>query len=380
MATQGLRMAAQLEERLVLACARTSVDTNIAAQIRALASLPLDWDAVVLLAARHGLAPLLYQHLSAVAAELVPEEAQATLLDLARFVTQQNMRLTHDLLRALDALAAAEVPAIPYKGPLLALQAYGNLALRPFSDLDVLIKPEDLVRARDVLLVQGYAPLPEPPGYRFGLGHTRQYHEYSLVSSDERVRFELQWAVIQQPFAFPAAIEQWWVRATPRLVSGRPVLQLPVEETLLLLCVHGAKHVWEQLIWVCDVAELLRGAQLSWPRLLNSAEEQGVQRMLLLGVHLAHELLGAPLPAVALHRCAADPEMARLADEAVAFMFRADAQHDDVLERRNLFLLQALDRTRDRLRLCVKYGGRLFNPIALYRRHGLAPLRYLLGR
>jgi hypothetical protein len=48
--------------------------------------------------------------------------------------------LTAELCRLISLFAAADIAAIPYKGPVLGLFAYGNIALRRFVDLDVIVK------------------------------------------------------------------------------------------------------------------------------------------------------------------------------------------------------------------------------------------------
>ncbi len=75
-------------------------------------------------------------------------------------VSALNILLTHELQKLLALFADNDVRAVPYKGPALALQLYGNVALRQFSDLDILVHPRDVLRARDLLLAEGYAQLP----------------------------------------------------------------------------------------------------------------------------------------------------------------------------------------------------------------------------
>jgi hypothetical protein len=55
----------------------------------------------------------------------------------------RNMKMTAELLRILDALKEAGIKAMPLKGPVLAQQLYGDVALRQFSDLDILVARED---------------------------------------------------------------------------------------------------------------------------------------------------------------------------------------------------------------------------------------------
>jgi hypothetical protein len=61
--------------------------------------------------------------------------------------------------------------------------------------------------------------------------------------------------------------------------------------------VHGSKHHWERLAWICDVAELVKTrTDLNWSVLLKRAAATENDRMLFLGLSLANRLLDAPLP------------------------------------------------------------------------------------
>ena len=72
---------------------------------------------------------------------------------------------------------------------------------------------------------------------------------------------------------------------------------LSTEDLLLSLCVHGSKHLWERLAWICDVAELVKTrTDLNWSTLLQHAAATKNDRMLFLGLCLANRLLDAPLP------------------------------------------------------------------------------------
>lgn len=83
---------------------------------------------------------------------------------------------------------------------------------------------------------------------------------------------------------------------------------------MILLCVHGSKHAWEQLKWVCDVAELVRRRPtLDWSRVLFQAGEWGCRRMVLLGLAMAHSLFDTVLPSVVLREIDGDADISVLA-------------------------------------------------------------------
>ena len=88
---------------------------------------------------------------------------------------------------------------------------------------------------------------------------------------------------------------------TPVSFLGRDVLSMSAEDLLMVLCVHGSKHCWERLTWVCDVAEMVRAnPELGWEGILDRSGALHISRAVLLGLDLAKSLLDAPLPELVL--------------------------------------------------------------------------------
>jgi hypothetical protein len=378
---QNLLAHARMEDRLLLACARTTIDQVAAEQIKALLRADIDWEYLIERADLHCITPLLNRSLSMISPDAIPPHALMLIRQRVREISQSNLHLAGELLRILAVFDQQGIPVIPFKGPTLALQAYGNIALRPFGDLDVLIHAQDLMPARDLMLAQGYRPLPEAAGFKLTMAHTQRCHEYSLISPDGQIRFELQWAVMQEPFAFPTNIHRWWEQATTMSVGGRTLSRLAPEHLLLLLCAHGSKHLWERLFWICDIAELIRAdGEIDWPKLIEEARQLGVERILMLGCSLANMLLNTPLPPELLRRAQADTKVIALVEIACAFLLQGGDLPPEVLAKRNAFLVQSLDRLSDRLRVYIRYSDRLFNPLAMYKKYGMQPLKHLLGR
>ena len=80
-------------------------------------------------------------------------------------------------------------------------------------------------------------------------------------------------------------------------ISGRSVKIFSLEDLLILLSVHGAKHFWNRLCWICDIAEIVRTPRgVDWTLSEKLAARMGCRRMWLLGLSLANEILDAPLP------------------------------------------------------------------------------------
>jgi len=118
---------------------------------------------------------------------------------------------------------------------------------------------------------------------------------------------ELHWGVIERHFSFPLDPKWLWGRLERVSLGGAAVLTLWPEDLLLILCIHGSKHLWERLSGICDVAELIRGGrEMDWERITEQAAALGGERMFFLGHYLASDLLGAALPEEVLQKAKAD--------------------------------------------------------------------------
>jgi hypothetical protein len=295
---------------------------------------------------------LLYRHLNRVGSGDVPPEVLDRLRQSFLENNLQNLFKTGELLKVLDVLGAHGIAAIPYKGPTLAALAYGNLALREFDDLDLLIPESDILRARDLLIAQGFRP-----GYTLtraqeaaSLKSTRQLH---VVSADGLL-VELHAGVAYRDFGFRLDPEGLWQRLEPVSLLGKEVLTFSAEDLLLILCAHGAKHCWVSLGWVCDISEFIRrrGEKIRWDVVMGQAREQHAVRLLLLGLALAGGLLQAPVPDGVGAMVRADPVIPGLVEQVCRWLFRETNGLPGLLERARFFL-QARERFRDGARFCL---------------------------
>ena len=334
------------EHELLLWCARAGAER--APHIAALIARGLDWPEVLRTARVHGVVPLLHWQLDALGYDGVPAETAAELRGEFRATSWSNVLLMGEMLRVVRLLAARDVAAIPFKGPVLAATAYGNVALRQFGDVDLLVRERDRVRAREVLRANGFELFAE-------WTQVQQFnHEYTLIAKGDRVRVDVHWEVFPRS-VFPIDADGLWARARPAEVGGREVLTFSPEDTLLVLCVHADTHLWERLLWLCDIARVLDAhPALDWGQMLRRARASGSDRILSLGLRVAADLLGARVPEDILRRVRADAAVATLAAEVTARLFR-DAPPDPValdLEK-SIFQLRSRPRLWDKIRLAA---------------------------
>jgi hypothetical protein len=362
------------EVQLLLCCARMQMDTANAERISALLQENIDWSSLLQMAFRHNVMPLVYRNLEAICPTAIPETARTQLKAQIQVGIQGNLFLTKELLQLLALLNQHGVLAVPYKGPVLAVAVYGDLMLRPFSDLDILVHEQDIVRTVDLLTSCGYEIIRPPHVARTVKRlQSRCVHQLVLKSSwayqvvlrhpNRQVVVEVHWRVMPK-YVVPLNPEQLWTKLTPLRLAGVTVLSFAPEHLLWFLCVHGAKHHWERLNWLCDIAELIRvSPNLDWAQIVEQAKKLGIERRLYLGLFLANSLLKTPLPQVIATKLHTSPQVRVLAQQVIEGVFDDTDPTDKYPSIEWLaFHLRAMDRMVDRGRYLLHFVYMIATP------------------
>ena len=293
--------------KLLLGCARTTTGE-------------IDWEYAFQLARRHSLVPLLYVQLEKQTSDHAPQEFLNKLRKHYIENSARNTVFTAELCRLINLFRDDGIEAIAYKGPVLALFAYGDIALRRFVDLDVIVKKSDVLKAREILLKEGYTPSKSLSLAQQEL-LLRTQHNLQFSRDNHKLIIELHWDIAPHLFASTVNSERLWQDLITLDLNGTPVKTFSAEDLIFSLCVHGSRHLWERLGWICDVAELLARHKFAWSTLLERAAAADCERMFLLGLFLAEQLLDAPLPTEIKQRCASDPRLASLAGDVITHLF-----------------------------------------------------------
>jgi hypothetical protein len=301
------------EIQLVLCTARPGAEPTNDARIAELLSSGLDWDFVLQHARDHGTLPLLHWHLQRQGWQAVPAAYREALRDEFRRNASVNLMRVSELLSLLGQFQARGVPVLPFKGPTLAVYAYGSLSLRQFIDLDLLLRPEDLAAGQDILRAEGYTSHLALPAIRQA-DYLRAIGQVPFYRQRDASLVELHSRVMPRRFFFPLGLEELWGRAELLSLQGEMVRVLSAEDLLLVLSAHGAKHLFANLAWVSDLAAvLLNHPTLDLARALDRARQLRCERILLLGLRLGYNLLQVSPPAIVERRLQADPVSCALA-------------------------------------------------------------------
>jgi hypothetical protein len=164
-------------------------------------------------------------------------------------------------------------------------------------------------------------------------------------------------------YAVDLRMEDPLARACRTMVGGCEVPCLAPEDSLLVLCLHAAKHLWTRLIWLADIAETLRSQfrtssqtqTIDYALVFSRARALGIARILGVSFWLVKNLLHAELPGPAEEMIATDPQVPALGREFAERLTRGASYDFESTEYFRL-ILKLRERRGDRWR----YLWRLF--------------------
>ena len=316
----------QNEWPVLLECASAQPDAQKLSALVQAASGP--W--LLELAAEHGVLGHLAARLGKLDGDSVPRDTRQALLGGQRALNFLTLRMTAELFRVLDQFASAGIGALAVKGPVLAVRAYGDPAMRSYGDLDLLVRQRDIRRATELMVAAGYhAAVPIAT-----IAAGKIPGQYLFSNRDSKLLVELHNDSTLRYFPRRLPLERLFERQTRVQVDSREVPALSVEDELVLICVHGAKHLWERLMWIADVAALVsRQVNLDWERAASSAKEVGAERMLHTGLQLAATLLELRLPDHVLEKVKSDKVAANLTGQILNWLPTAGYAPPGLFER-----------------------------------------------
>ena len=173
---------------------------------------------------------------------------------------------------------------------------------------------------------------------------------------------EIHWEITTQDDPIRIGPERCGIGSGPARSVGPSIQTFTPEDLLLILCIHGAKHRWERLVWLCDVAELARTPDaLDWKEVIDTAQRLGSGRILFLGLLLASELLGVELPAPVVCAIERDPALIPLSDQVKGWISSANPIELDLGERERYFM-RLRERPADKLRVAFRQAQSYLAP------------------
>lgn len=261
---------------------------------------------------------------------MAPPEFANRIRQLHRVQVLSALQMTAELFRLVDQFRNAGLDIVLVKGPLLAIRAYGDPGARHYGDLDFLLRQKDVLRATEVMISAGYKP--EIPVD--AVSPQKIPGQYVFVRIVAPLLVELHTERTMRYFPRGLPIEEFFARRQLVNLDGHQIPGLAIEDELILICIHGAKHLWERLSLVADVGGFLaRQTTLNWERCFATARVVGAERMLNTGLLLARNLLGAALPADVQVRVQSDRPASRLVRKIATWLPAAGQAPPGLLAR-----------------------------------------------
>jgi len=279
----------------------------------------------------------------------VPPEIAKELRERHRAQVLFTLRLTAEMFRLFECFAAAGLEALVIKGPVLSARCYGDPGIRHYGDLDLLSRDKDNLRFTELMTGLGY----EPSVPLKAIHAKKAPGEYAFRHPGTKllVEFHTELTFRYHPRSIP--LEGLFKRQARVKIDAREIPALSPEDELILICIHGAKHFWERLSYIADVAAFVSKQELDWERVRLAADEVGGERMLYVGLRLAADMLGAPLPVSITASVRSDPAVEQLARQVLQWLPAAGSAPPGIF-------------TRAMFRMCMR-GGIVSGPAYLLR-------------
>jgi hypothetical protein len=321
--------------QLVLACARAQLNPAAAGEIAPAAGQPLDWLKAIDLASYHRLSPVLISQVQQQAAGRVPETVR--LIERFRAHTIRNFELTRELLDILSLLEKSDVDALAFKGPVLSQQLYGDLSLREFVDVDILVAATHASTVIALLAAKGFEPQFILARRQFARFQTMR-SQMGLYHPPKNVLVEVHWALLSHGYSFSPTAEIAWESIQTVSIAGRSIKTFSAETQLLFSCLHQAKHNWWRLGWLMDLAALIhQSPAMDWQQIQNRAGSFGTGRMIRVSLRLVQRLFQVTLPASIAEWVENDVCSIKIAEKILKHLLLGETTEDESMPLAPLF-------------------------------------------
>ena len=212
-------------------------------------------------------------------------------------IARHNMLMSAELIRIMKLLEENRIEAIAFKGPTLSQMTYGDITLRQYSDLDILVDEKHLYQTAELIVDQNYEPM---DSIEFLKNRAKLHVEknYEFYGRKNGIKVEIHWRLINSSFL--KKFKNYDVFTAPQdiKINQTDIPTLDTKILLLYLSNHGASHMWERLEWIVDIDRLIKSeeASLNWDEILKLASTLQSRTTLLLGLGLSRELFNTKLP------------------------------------------------------------------------------------
>ena len=310
----------------------------------------VDWDGVMSLSINHGTLPIVYKKISELKTGLIPSEILLKFKDVYQKIVRWNLIKSNQLLKVINILMENEIKAIPIKGPVISKQAYGDVGFRMFQDLDLLILPDNFIKAYDVLCKENYEP-----SIKLSEKKKKLWNQFrrDIEFKNGKTLIDLHQRISQGNSSFDIFKEQF-ERTEVIEILDQKIDVLSVENTIIYLCINSAKDRWNSLRMVADISFLIRSdPEIEWEVLIKNARSRGILRMILSGLLFMSMITEESLPEIIMKEIHKDNRVKILSEKYLsgAFSEFPEKKDPDIVKS----LVKALDSPSRKIKFLLYY-------------------------
>ncbi len=254
-----------------------------------------DWEQVLAITRRHRVQGLVWHGATALGLAM-PDGVRAALSSEARGIAEHGLRAAAESSALREAFGRAGIPLLFVKGLTIGKLAYNDPFLKMAWDVDLLVPPEQVAEAGQLLQGLGYSSVTPSPD--FAPESLRRWHKTSKESEWRKPNglvVELHTRLADNQRLIPGID----VHSPTQHVAVAPGITLPTladDELFAYLCAHGASSSWFRLKWITDLAGFLhRRSSGDVVRLHRRSKQLGAGRAGGQALLLAHWLYGIPI-------------------------------------------------------------------------------------
>ncbi len=339
----------------LLKCCKPNLNNNdINSIFHSLYQKEESYDRFIKLAYKHGIVPLIYKNTKNLhQSSLILTKFIDKLKPHYQTIAQRNMLMSAELIYITKFLKTNHIESLACKGPALSQMAYGDITLRQYGDIDILIRKKDRHKMMLILEEKGYIPeiqLKENSKEIF----FNTVNVIAFYKKSTGTRIEIHWELLSKNYAMDWKEEILWKNTKFIQINNSKIQVLTMENHLLYICVHSAKHLYERIEWICDIDRLIQSNQnINWQYILKEARRMGITRMLYLGLTLCKELFDLTIPEDIQKKIQNDKKIPTLINKIIKINF-SKSKYEEKSFNTLILLLNMRENYIDKLKLLYK--------------------------
>jgi hypothetical protein len=292
------------EDKIILNLSKISRDEKIQKIIRNLERERINWDYLFEASKKKGVFSIVYHHLK-LKNKVIPLDVEKKFQDLYSENACRNLILSQEFQEVLKILKNKNIPVIVLKGMYLGEKIYKNIALRPMSDIDILIKKESLEEFDAAVKKIGFKT---SHNYRKYLKSPDSIYLNTMVYEKKKgkvsIFLHLHWHIVNSTLPIFEKVmpyiemEKIWKQALEVKIAGIETLSLSYHHQVIYLCLHAFNHSLDRNILLCDISEFINinRNKIDWNLLIKDAFDFKINRIVYCVLYLTKLLLNMQVP------------------------------------------------------------------------------------